>query len=176
MSIVVNGTTIPENVANALNVNGTNITSVVCDGVPVWTQNLFSALWSGSSMVNLGGTIMGIETSGSDYRYKSPAYAAFKKANSDGTFSGNSTYSIFGGVEGIVVSSNLIGVISGTNRTGWVTFDLATKAFSGNSYAYTAQGDGDTISLQTAGGLLRYSHTWSSYNGITYNGPYISLT
>lgn len=40
MPIVVNGTTIPENVANALNVNGTNITSVVCDGVTVWTQSL----------------------------------------------------------------------------------------------------------------------------------------
>ena len=175
MPIVVNGTTIPENVANVLNVNGTNITSVVCDGVPVWAQNLFSALWSGSSMVNPAGITTGIETSGSDYRFKRSSYAAFKKANSDGTFSGNSTYSVFGGSEAIVVSSNLIGVISGTNRTGWVTFDLATKAFSGNSYAYTV-GDGDTISLQTAGGLLRYSYTWSSYNGITYNGPYISLT
>lgn len=175
MPIVVNGTTIPENVANVLNVNGTNITSVVCDGVPVWAQNLFSALWSGSSMVNPAGVTQGIETSGSDYRYKCSSCGAFKKANSDGTFSGNSTYSIFGGAEGIVVSSNLIGVISGTNRTGWVTFDLATKAFSGNSYAYTG-GDGDTISLQTAGGLLRYSYTWSSYNGITYNAPYISLT
>ena len=40
MPIVVNGTTIPENVANVLNVNGTNITSVVCDGNTVWTQNL----------------------------------------------------------------------------------------------------------------------------------------
>lgn len=175
MPIVVNGTTIPENVANALNVNGVNITSVVCDGVPVWTQNLFNATWSGNSLVNLGGTILGIETSGSNYRFKAgPNYGVFQQANSNGTFSGNSTYSVFGGVEGIVVSSNLIGIISGTNRTGWVTFDLATKAFSGNSYTY--MGGEDTVSLQTAGGLLRYSHNWSSYNGITYNAPYISLT
>lgn len=176
MPIVVNGTTIPENVANALNVNGVNITSVVCDGVPVWAQNLFNATWSGNSFVNPAGTTLGVEASGSNYRFKMyTQYGAFKQANSNGTFSGNSTYSVFGGVEGIVVSSNLIGVISGSNRTGWATFDLATKAFSGNSYAYT-QGDADTLALQTSGGLLRFSYTWSSYNGVTYNAPYISLT
>lgn len=40
MPLIVNGTTIPTNVANAFSFNGTNITNVICNGTNVWTQSL----------------------------------------------------------------------------------------------------------------------------------------
>ena len=40
MPLIMNGVTIPTNVANVLNYNGTNITSVIFNGTNVWTQSL----------------------------------------------------------------------------------------------------------------------------------------
>ena len=49
MPLIMNGVTIPENVANVLNYNGTNITSVVFNGTTVWTQSLLMATTAGTS-------------------------------------------------------------------------------------------------------------------------------
>jgi hypothetical protein len=49
MPLIMNGVTIPENVANVLNYNGTNITSVIFNGTTVWTQSLLMATTAGTS-------------------------------------------------------------------------------------------------------------------------------
>ena len=174
MPIVVNGTTIPENVANALNVNGTNITSVVCNGVTVWTQSLFSALWSGSSF----GNNIGLETSGSSWRFKgSVAQGAWQTFYTNGTFSGNSTCEELYNQMGFVVSGNLIrAYVESDKEHGWITFTLASKAFSGTSYASCDVGEGlqEVVKLETSGGLVRYV-SQAGYTSLKY-GAYISVS
>ena len=44
MPLVVNGVTIPQNVANALMVNGISVTQVIANGVAVWSQILGAAV------------------------------------------------------------------------------------------------------------------------------------
>lgn len=174
MSIVVNGTTIPENVANALNVNGTNITSVVCNGVTVWTQSLFNATWSGSSISS--SIVFGIEASGSSWRCKyGTLYGAWSSVTLSGTFTANSFYYVPYGY-GIEVSGNLMKV--GEQFDGaWVTFTLSTKQFTGNSDGYSIDSESGQYShelLTTSGGLIRGgAQAWGS---AYYYGQYISLT
>lgn len=40
MALIINGTTIPTNIAKSLSFNGTNITKVIFNGTTVWTQVL----------------------------------------------------------------------------------------------------------------------------------------
>lgn len=171
MSIVVNGTTIPENVANALNVNGTNITSVVCNGTTVWTQSL-NLNWSGSS-INAWG--YGIETSGSNYAYKVGSnYGSWQSVGIDGIFSGNSTISTAQGIQGFSVSgSNIRTVFVNKYSSTWASYSLVLKSFSGSSLARViVEGIADYC-LDTSGGLIRYRYT---VDGTEVSGPYISLT
>jgi len=81
MSLVFDGIIIPENKANALIFNGTDIDNVYMDGVQVWKHNLFSAIWSGSSIV---ASWFSLYTSGSLFRLNSGAWLT---AYSNGTFS-----------------------------------------------------------------------------------------
>ena len=53
MPLVVNGVTIPTNVANALMVNGVSVTQVIANGVQVWLQNLVPVFSAGTSYVVL---------------------------------------------------------------------------------------------------------------------------
>lgn len=178
MPIVVNGTTIPENVANVLNVNGNNITSVVCNGVTVWTQSLFNALWSGSSLNNEAG----LETSGSLYRVinnyaAGTAYdvqGAWKNVNTSGVFSGASNADALG-IDGGSLFLRAMIVTNGTTYGATnVSFSLATKAFTGSSSAWRDDGDGGYSSgLTTSGGLIRYG--WGIAT-VSFYGSYISLT
>lgn len=162
MSIVVNGTIIPENVANVLNVNGTNITSVVCDGTTVWTQSLFSATWSGSSFALVNG--YGLQTSGNLYRSNKNAGDPWGSVLSDGTFSGNS----YTANVGFMVSGSNIAVVTQGVVGAWISFNVLTHAFSGTSYAeYSISKN----SLVTSGGLLAF---WAQ--SVDRTGSYISLT
>lgn len=171
MPIVVNGTTIPENVANALNVNGTNITSVVCDGVPVWTQSL-NLTWSGNALVStMNG---GLVVSGNTYKWKDWNYAAVygpvQSVSSTGIFSGNSLGS---SGTGIAVSGNLIRPKSSVeSATAWLTYTIGTKAFSGLG---SSKSMNDNITqFQVSGGLMRIAYIPS--DGSNMYSPYISLT
>lgn len=176
MAIIFNGTTIPENVANALSFNGVNITDVFFNGVQVWDQLLFNALWSGDSLVDVSGQIVGIDTSGSlhrqiVYQFGGPAAATpWGTVNSNGTFdtetlsvtvnkfpSGTITF-------GMKTTANSIGIYSAVTASTSASWSVAT-GFTGES---RFSGDAEA-SYETSGGLLRY-------NSGTGLGNWISLT
>ena len=181
MALIMNGTTIPTNVANVLKYNGTNITTLIFNGTTVWAQSLFNAKWSGNSIINAAG----IEVSNNLFRLVYEAYkGAWITATTSGTFTGGP--SLVNNQLEISVSSNLMRVLAKDPVTGkagaygnWVTFTLATATFTGSSLSYQSATDyyGATnswsISVETSGGLLRYGHGFSKTIG--YWGPYISL-
>ena len=78
---------------------------------------------------------------------------------------------------GFVVSGNLIRAYAEPDSEhGWVTFTLASKAFSGTSYAYYNAGEGfyEMVKLETSGGLIRYV-SQVGYTSFKY-GAYISVS
>jgi len=173
MPIVVNGTTIPENVANVLNVNGTNITSVVCNGVTVWTQSL-NLTWSGDSLVD-SSYIAGIDTSGSSFRayfINDANSAPWSSVNASGIFTANSVTSAGAFVQsaGYIASGNMLrSTYFAALAPSWITYTLASKTFSGTSEAYWSDGETSAeYGLRTSGGLIRANN-----NGTL--APYISL-
>lgn len=174
MPLYTNGTLIPENVANALIVNGVNITQVIANGVAVWTQNLFNGVWSGSSYTSPGQT-WGIDVSGTAYRiigynfsnYSNYFYGNWLYTNSSGMGSGDSTISAAGYTSILrTTTTTLWHQKNNTGAGGTVLFNTATKSFSSESVALIS---GYRHGFVTGGGLLRYE-----ING-TYS-PYISLT
>lgn len=171
MPIVVNGTTIPENVANVLNVNGTNITSVMCNGTTVWTQSLFSALWSGDSLRNTA-YLMGIDTSGSNFRafFINDTYSGqWSAATTSGTFTVDSIGILYSST-GYSVSGNLIRGVNNGVFGEWITYTLATKSFSGTSAPNVSVGEGSMqYGLVTSGGLIAgiYEGNISAYISLT---------
>ena len=154
----MNGTIIPEDTANALTFNGTNITDVFMNGTQVWKQQLFSATWSGSSTGTYG---IGIVTSGNQYHWDQylDGAGATQHVNSDGTFSGNS-YAKH--LSGISVSGNLWRAAYNGQYGSWITFNKSSGFSGGPSSAYKK-------TFRTSGGSLR-----SEWNGSL--GAWITLT
>jgi hypothetical protein len=170
MPLVVNGTTIPTNVANALMVNGVNITQVIANGVNVWTQQLsLSVGWSGSSIVIDSSNVrhIGLQTSGFSYRvawYADDWFdmsGAWQSVSPAGIFSGNSTSGNPNYV--IQVSGNNIRVnVGNAVSSTWVT--LATNGtFSGYSTSgyFCYCGTYCTPTLETSGGYVRFKENSS---------------
>lgn len=166
MPLIMNGTTIPTNVANALSFNGTNITQVVFNGTTVWSQSLgLSVGWSGSSVIVNSSWVFGLQTSGFNYRaaHYSNSWAnsgAWQSVSTTGIFSGDSIMT--DGAGGFSVSGNNIRTIAfGTYSSTWVT--LATNGtFSGASTAthVSSSGYGQNtkfLSLNTSGGYVQFS-------------------
>lgn len=139
MPLVFNGVIIPENVANALTVNGVDIHDVYFNGVQVWHQSLFSGVWSGSTLEYSYGT-KGLECSGNAYRAWDNTAGAWLYANASGLGSGAS---------GIITTTPSSLVFSG-GYTSYVYFNPTTK-FSGQANGYQ-----NKYVFETSGGLLRF--------------------
>jgi hypothetical protein len=166
----MNGTTIPQNVANALMVNGVSVTQVIANGVAVWNQSLGPTVtvgWSGNSLYYASATyIYGLETSGLLVRVRSgPGVGAWVTSNQDGTFTGLSTacYLAWGG------EFSAIGGLITYGGTGFIMYSGSDELFTGGP----AQGYGlawgtgvrssSTASiLETSGGLVRVVLTVNS--------------
>jgi hypothetical protein len=175
MSLIVNGTSIPTNVINSLIVNGVNIASVIANGVTVWTPQLgISVGWSGNSLANAysGVQIMGIETSGFNYRYyyNYGNSAPWQSVSNTGIFSGDSL-NINGSEKfGFNVSGNNIRTVifTGIYAPTWTT--LSTNGiFSGSSAAimnyvgsYGSTGS-DEYNFDTSGGYIRFRTKSTAY-------------
>lgn len=157
MPLYANGTLIPENVANALTVNGVNITQVIANGVAVWTQSLSNITgWSGNSIVS----DLGFDSSGMLFRAAgSTASGAWITTNADGTFTGSSTatYPVSKSWSITTSGSNLKASANAT----WVNFNLTTEVLSGGDLF-------PGLTFRTSGGNMAF------LNGLTV-GPYISL-
>lgn len=175
MSIVVNGTTIPENVANVLNVNGTNITSVICNGVTVWTQSLFSATWSGGNSTT---TYYSLQTSGSLCRIAGGTTAAWSTGewltmNKSGAFTAGTSTSIspegdynriHAGTNAGLPNQMLIVFVTNYTAPSKVSFNIGS-GFTGSSIATYSN---YTMGLNTSGGLIRMeTNTWGNGNWLT---------
>lgn len=168
MPLQFNGVTIPENVANALTVNGIDIKDVYFNGVQVWHQSLFAGVWSGSSIQNNSN---GIETSGSAYRYKvsTDKYGPWVYLSPSGLGTGESTGATmstdpnyFYGFR--TVAPNILQYRSGYYAYGWCELMSysPSSGFTGFSHEYN-QG------FVSAGGALAF------FSGSSY-GAYITLT
>jgi hypothetical protein len=170
MPLVVNGTTIPQNVANALMVNGVSVKQVIANGVTVWSLALGPTVgWSGDS-IETNVYNQGLDTSGFLFRACNFAqYGAWNTANGDGTFTGTSICPNLG----YYSSGNTIGL--GSYSTGVVTYASSNKSFTGGSQGTgTTQGlnSSGIFRLETSGGLLRHRSTLNT--GVTPS--WISLT
>jgi hypothetical protein len=171
MPLVVNGTTIPTNVANALMVNGVSITQVIANGVAVWTQSLFSATWSGNSIFTTGYSTYGFLASGNLIRVVSTtSYTPYLSVSTSGVFSG-------GGYDGNYIRLDGVGSTF-TIRDYWgdgsgtITFDVATKIFSGSCYVVFSSDPDRNYNAQTSGTLLRMTGT---IDGLGFAATWISL-
>ena len=183
MPLVVNGTTIPTNVANSLMVNGVNITQVIANGVAVWTQQLgLSIGWSGNSIMNTwdASNDMGIETSGLNYRYYYFSggrnyHGSWQSVSPSGIFSGDSLYTDASGSYGLSVSANNIRTVGyySSYAPTWTTL-AANGTFSGSSTAhlYWSYNQYEEFILQTSGGYVRYVWNWT---GAFKYAPWIRL-
>lgn len=178
MPLIMNGTTIPENVANAFSFNGTNVTNVVYNGTAVWNQSLFSGVWSGSSLLPYSTNLYnGIQTSGSTYRAMfvntttTQGYGPWLTANSNGLATGSSTLTV-----------NISGTYTRGFTTTPTTFSLVNTVYMGTtvgtiSFSKTSGFSGSTVSsvvttygFKTSSGLIRHQST------DTAGGAWISLT
>ena len=137
--------------------------------------------FSGSSIVE---NFIGFQTSRFGYRayyYDSETstdYSGSWQAVSPiGIFSGESNPTINAAAAGYGVSGSLLRVqVRQYNTYGdWVTFDIKTKQFTGNSIAqYTTY---SSHRLTTAGGLIRFESVFGSKYGSTAQyAQYVSLT
>lgn len=177
MPIVVNGTTIPENVANSLNVNGTNITSVVCDGITVWTQSLFNATWSGGDSTAFQYIL---STSGSLARLSGNSIwttGGWVSVNTDGTFTAGTSESTANGFTNTLYFGTSAGLPNQLRirfknsylAPALVSFSI-NGGFSGESIANSGTG---IMGLQTSGGLIRM---YSFYSAKNYYGTWLTLS
>jgi hypothetical protein len=160
MPLVVNGVTIPQNVANALMVKGVSIKQVIANGMAVWSQSLLNAIWSGDSVAGfIAFLVSGNLFRGSMSNVASP----WNVANSDGTFTQATTpVSLFQ----VLCSNNSIWCQSGyAGYTPPVFFTKGSGFTGGVSTSPTA-----AWFLETSSGLLRQR----ANNNPT--GAWISLT
>ena len=162
MAFYFNGSLIPENVAGAFKYNGADVTQVVFNGTTVWEQSLFSATWSGNSII-LDATYgnYGLETSGSLIRATGGAAGgagAWITANIDGTFSNAislsenwANYNIYmlsaGGQYGTAANQLKFSICAVPSSA--VSFTIGT-GFTGGLVLDNCQ-----FGLETSGGLLR---------------------
>lgn len=167
MPLVMNGVIIPENVANAFYFNGVNITDVFMNGVQVWNQSLFSALWSGSSYGTYNGTY-GLQTSGSQFR-------SYDSYNGVGVWltvslSGfpNGTTNNGSGFTGFGFKSTTSNTLQVTTKDGVASGTLVSFTI-GSGFSLVSTTD-SIMSLETSGGLLRVTQKKS------VAGAWISLT
>lgn len=175
MAINFNGTTLATNI-DAVVFNGTAVTKVMFNGTEVWAK-MVNLAWSGNSLI--GGN-RGIEVSGNLFRaVSSGAQGAWITAQSNGTFTGDSsTEGAYQGMS-LSVSGNLVRTKMKNEAAGaWVTYTVASKAFTGASQSGWAYSDykGNYTNhyyfLQTSGGLIRFHQI---FNQAGASGAYISL-
>lgn len=161
MALVVNGVTIPTNVANAITVNGVDIKSVYHNGVIIWQQALSTLTgWSGQSVDDSMSNI-GIRTSGMLFNAHSvQGDGAWITTNGDGTFTGSSSNPYWT----IVSSGNNI---KESGSTSWVTYNYSTETFSGENNA-------GALGITSGGGGIRTYYVGATEN--IYYTPYIYLT
>ena len=173
MSLVMNGTIIPEDTANALTFNGTDITAVFMNGTQVWKQQLFSATWSGGDSYSISGVYGGgLSTSGSNYRN---IHSRFVGVVGYGSTWYTSTSTDAFPYSAINDSNNI-----GTERLGVNTFRSAgtVNALSfDKSSGFTGATEGSELSrfrYETSGGLLRATYASNFTNKNV--GVWLSLT
>jgi hypothetical protein len=169
MGIIVNGTTIPENVANSLFVNGTNITQVIVNGAQVWLQSLpwltptysYNTGWGGYSSYYLndggGGYVAGFKNSGNLLATVfsiggGSEQGGWISVDSFGNYSGNSgspnLNSYTQGWNGIETSGNHIRMV-GNDNGEWLTL---------------AKGVGWSGGTSTASGGFQFQYNTSGYS------------
>lgn len=167
MPLYMNGTLVPENVANALYFNGTNITDVYMNGVQVWNQSLINITgWSGSSLGSTAYGNYGLQMSGLSVRtwINSTSYGSYIAVSSLGVWgTQSSTTSGF--------DLNTSGSQLRINSGAWVTFTPSTEVFTGSSSALVTSVN-STQYLETSGGLLR----WKATGLFVDTGAWVSLT
>lgn len=166
MTLTVNGTLIPQDKANAITVNGANITNVWANGVQVWAQQLFAAQWSGSSNADA----IGINTSGSLFRARhNSIYGAYLTAFSNGTFTNGASVAgyliIHGGGNSGTLPNQIRTTSGGMGLQGIVSFNIDVGFTGGGSLG------GGSWYFQTSGGLLSIL-----YSTAPIRGAWISLT
>ena len=151
MPLIFNGTTIPEDGDNLV-YNGTNLESVVFNGVEVWKKVVFKALWSGDSVCGFGSGILGFQTSGSNIRFKdSNSSYQWATVGTDGvfssTFSGNGSFNYrflaFGGANGTNSKSFGMGITGGDV---WQKVGVTLSTVLGFSGSSISSGKGITTS------------------------------
>lgn len=171
MALIINGTTIPTNVANALTYNGINITSVIYNGVTYWQQSLAVPQWSGSSTCTGYGTC-GLNTSGNLVRpvVNSNVYGSWVSIDSSGIFSTTYTRAFVDNLADINFNS-----LNNYLMKSSVSYAIGS-GFSGSwlqqVYAYvngTPQYYYNNV--VTSGGLLQFKLT----GAYTSTGSWISL-
>ena len=172
MAINFNGTTLATNI-NAVVFNGTPVSKVMFNGTEVWAK-LVNLAFSGNSLIN--NNARGIQVSGNLFRaINAGAQGAWITAQSNGTFTGDSsTEATYQGVS-LSVSGNLVRVKMRDYVAGaWVTYTVSTKAFTGTSISGTDDGGNSNhlYYLQTSGGQIRFHQI---YNQAGSSGAYISL-
>jgi hypothetical protein len=131
MPLIVNGTTIPENVANALMVNGVSVTQVIVNGVAVWTQNLVPVFTPGTSYMALEAyntncdspntwTIVTTKTftggAGSVFSMRASAYSEYFTVYDE---DGNGITTTSAGVGSILVNGNEVVQLQTSDGNGW---------------------------------------------------------
>lgn len=137
--------------------------------------------FSGSSIIE---NYTGFQTSGFGYRacyYDSGLdySGSWQTVSPIGIFSGESNPTV--AAPGFGASGSLLRVQFHKYNLygGWVTFDIKTKQFTGNSIAQYNPTSSSNISyrLTTAGGLIRYETSYTSKYGNSFRyAEYISLT
>lgn len=175
MPLVMNGTTIPENVASVFSFNGVNITQVFHNGVQVWAQRLVIGVWSGSSAINYKS---GLVTSGSNYRLQigtaTTYYGNWLTLSSIGLGVGSSHVDQPAGAWDLRATETTLNLNNGSigstttapSATN-VNFNPVNKLFSGittNSASWPTR-------LNTSGGLMRLeafnASSWNYYPWVT---------
>lgn len=168
MPLYANGTLIPENVANALTVNGVNITQVIANGVAVWTQNLYNPYWTGSLVYGSYDKTHEIEMSGQAYRANAGTYSVagpWIYAGSFGLANGSSIGTGGGNSFGVQTTNNTwFFYLSSVATSGTISFSTTT-GFSGSSLT---TGLSKNYGHNTSGGAIRAYHP-------DYSSPWVYL-
>lgn len=136
----------------------------------LWGKSAFSATWTGSSQVNLSGTLYGFSVSGGLWRITDgPNTGGWITTNSNGTFTGDSTFVWFSNNYGYNTSGSSVRVFGGANYGAWLTFSIATGWSGGVSSAPRGTGSN---TLNASGGQLQGGvYASSTY----YWGPFVTI-
>jgi hypothetical protein len=168
MPLIVNGTTIPENVANALIVNGVSVTQVIANGVAVWTQNLVPVFTPGTSYIVLEAEGSGDTNSwttlttktftggaGSVFSMRAVAYTG---TGSDTDEWGNATYYTTYGAGDILVNGNEVVQLQTSDGNG--------EEYS--SFVNVTLNPGDVVSIRCSGDNGSGGQIFAAQNASAY--------